>query len=41
MQLFFLCEKSGAIALVLLSLMAGCSAGWLASRQNSGKFKNF
>jgi len=37
MQLPFLCEKSGAIALVL----PGLTAGWLASRQNSAKFKNF
>jgi len=27
-----LCEKSGAIALVLLGLTAGCLAGWLAGR---------
>jgi len=37
MRLPFLGEKSGAIALVLL----GLTAGWLASRQNSAKFKNF
>jgi len=41
----FLCEKSEAIALVLLGLMAGCLAGWLSSRlagrQNSAKFRNF
>jgi len=29
MQLLFLCEKSGAIALVLL----GLTAGWLAGQQ--------
>jgi len=33
MQLPFLCEKSGVIALVLPGLMAGWLAGWLASRQ--------
>jgi len=33
----FLCEKSEAIALVLL----GLTAGWLAGRQNSAEFKNF
>jgi len=32
MQLPFLCEKSGAIALVLLGLTAGRLAGWLSSR---------
>jgi len=37
MRLPFLCEKSGAIALVLLGPMAG----WLAGRQNSAKFNNF
>jgi len=30
MQLPFLCEKSGAIALALPSLMAGRLAGWLS-----------
>jgi len=34
-------QKSGAIALVLLGLMAGrlagCPIGWLAGRQNSAK----
>jgi len=43
MRLPFLYKKSKAIALVLLGLMAGCpagmQAGWLASRQNSAKFK--
>jgi len=33
MQLPFLGEKSGAIALMLLGLMAGRLAGWLAGRQ--------
>jgi len=28
MRLPFLCEKSGAIALVLLGLMAGWQGGW-------------
>jgi len=37
MRLPFLCEKYGAIALGLPDLMAG----WLASRQNSAKFRNF
>jgi len=37
MQLPFLCEKSGAIALVLPGLMAGRLAG----SPNSAKFKNF
>jgi len=36
MQLPFLCEKSGAIALVLPGLtagwLAGCLAGWLADK---------
>jgi len=40
-----LCEKSGAIALVLLGLTAGHPSGWLfsklAGRQNSAKFRNF
>jgi len=39
MQLPFLWEKSGAIALVLLGLTAGRLVGWLASRQNSAKFE--
>jgi len=30
-----MCEKSGAIALVL----PGLTAGWLAGRRNSAKFK--
>jgi len=34
-------EKSEAIALVLLGLMAGWLAGWQAGRQNSAKFKFF
>jgi len=38
-------EKTGAIALVLPGLTAGCPAGWLAGRpagrQNSAKFRNF
>jgi len=34
-----LCEKSGAIALVLPGLMAGRQAGRLAGRRNSAKFK--
>jgi len=38
MQLPFLCEKSGAIALVLPGLTAGWLAGWLAGRLNSAKF---
>jgi len=33
MQLPFLCEKSGAVALVLPGLMAGRQAGWLAGQQ--------
>ena len=33
-----LCEKSGAILLVLVGLMAGRPAG---VRQNSGRFQNF
>jgi len=33
MLLPFLCEKSGAIALVLPGLTAGCPAGRLSSRQ--------
>jgi len=37
MRLPFLCEKSGAIALALLGLMAG----WQAGRRNSATFKNF
>jgi len=32
-RLPFLCEKSGAITLVLLDLTAGWLAGWLAVRQ--------
>jgi len=32
MQLPFLCEKSGAIALVLPGLTVGCLAGWLADK---------
>jgi len=32
-----LCEKSGAIALVLLGLMAGRQAGWLAGQQQNLK----
>jgi len=39
MQLPFLGKKSGAIALVLLGLTL--TAGWLAGRRNSTKFKNF
>jgi len=39
MRLPFLCEKSGAIALVLLGLTAGKQAGRLAGRRNSAKFK--
>jgi len=34
MQLHFLCEKSGAIALVQPGLMAGWLAGWQAGRQS-------
>jgi len=45
MQLPFLCEKSGVIALALQGLTAGWQAGWLAGwlagTQNSAKFKNF
>jgi len=37
MQLPFLCEKSGALVLVVL----GLTAGWLAGRQNSAKYRNF
>jgi len=40
-----LCEKSGAIALVLLGLtvgrQAGRQAGWLADEIRSAKFKFF
>ena len=32
-----LCEKSGAMLLVLV----GLTAGWQAARQNSGRFRNF
>jgi len=43
MQLPFLGEKSGTIALVLPGLMAsrlaGWLSGWLAGRQSSAKFK--
>ena len=38
---FPLCEKSGAILLVLVGLTAGQQAGRLAVRQNSGSFQNF
>jgi len=45
MRLPFLCEKSGAIAPVLLGLtaswQAGRQAGRQTGRQNSAKFKNF
>jgi len=37
----FLCEKSGAIALVLPGLTTGWQPSRLAGRQNSAKFKNF
>jgi len=37
MRLPFLCEKSGAIAPVLL----GLTVGWLAGTQNSAKFRIF
>jgi len=33
-----MCEKPGAIALVLPGLMAGWLAGWLAGRQKNAKF---
>ena len=36
-RLPLLCEISGAVYLVLVGLMAG----WLAGRQNLGKFKLF
>jgi len=38
-----LCEKSGAIALVLLDLMAGRQEGWLADEivLNLKKLKNY
>ena len=36
-----LCEKSGAILLVLVCLTAGRQAGRLAVRRNSGRFRNF
>jgi len=39
MQLPFLCEKSGAIALVLLGLTASKLAVRQAGRQNSAKFR--
>jgi len=39
MQLPFLCEKSGAIVLVLPGLMAGWQAGWLAGRQVGRQMK--
>jgi len=35
MAITLLCEKTGAIALVLLDLMAGRQAGGLAGRQAS------
>jgi len=38
MQLPFLGEKSGAVALVLPGLMAGWQAGRQAVRRNSAKF---
>ena len=45
MQLPLLCEKSGAILLVLVSLTAGRQAGRLAGRPavrpNTGRFENF
>jgi len=41
MQLPFLCERSGAIALVLPDLMAGWLVGWLAGKQSSAKFRIF
>jgi len=41
MRLPSLCEKSGAIALMLLGLMAGRLAVRQAGRRNSAKFKNF
>jgi len=41
MQLPFLREKSGAIALVLPGITAGWLAGIQAGRQSSVKFKNF
>jgi len=34
MRLPFLCEKSGAIALVLPGLTAGLTVGWLSGRQS-------
>ena len=37
----FLCEKTGAIALVQPGLMAGRLAGWQSSRQNAGTFRDF
>jgi len=48
-QIPSLCEKSGAIALVLQGLTAGWLAGWQSGRQagrqagrrNSAKFRNF
>jgi len=39
MRLPFLCEKSGAIALVPQGLMAGWQASWLAGRRNLEMFK--
>ena len=36
-----LCEKSGAILLVLVGLTAGLQAGRPAVRRNSGRFRNF
>ena len=36
-----LCEISGAPHLEQLGLMAGWLAGWLASRRNTGEFRNF
>jgi len=41
MQLPFLCEKSGAIALVLPGLMAGWQAVSQSVRRNNAKFRNF
>ena len=37
----FLCEKSGAILLVLVGNLAGRQAGRPAVRQNTGRFEHF
>ena len=36
-----LCESSGALHLAQPGLTAGCQAGRLAGRRNTGEFRNF